>query len=324
MAGARCFRVAVLDDYQRVANRFADWDGLGDGVEVSVFHDHVDDLGQLVNRLTHYDAIVAMRERTPLGRATLERLPALRLIVTAGGQNAAIDVAAATERGIVVCGTEGIAGGPSTTELTWGLVLAVMRSIPQEDAAIRAGRWQRGLGRGLRGRTLGIVGLGNLGKAMVPVAQAFGMKVVAWSRNLTDERAAAVGVERRDREEFFSSADVVTIHLKLSARSVGYVGREELRLMQPSACLVNTSRGPVVDEAALVTALREHWIAGAALDVFGTEPLPHDHPLCQLPNVVLSPHMGFVTEEAYREYFSCFVEDVQAFLAGAPIRVIRP
>jgi phosphoglycerate dehydrogenase-like enzyme len=263
-----------------------------------------------------------MRERTPFGRSVLERLPSLRLLMTAGSANAAIDVTAARELGIVVSGTTGRSGGVATTELTWALILSLVRSVPHHDAAVRHGGWQVGLGPVLRGKTLGILGLGNLGPLMLPVARALGMEVVAWSRNLTDQRAHEVGVVRLDRADFFATSDVVTVHLKLGTRSVGYVGRPELRLMKPTAYLVNTSRGPVVDEAALVEALREGWIAGAALDVFDVEPLPLDHPLRSLPNTVLSPHMGYVARESYGEYFASFVEDVRAFLAGTPLRVL--
>ena len=301
----------------------ADWSVLGADVNVTVFHDHVTDPDQLVGRLDSFEAVVAMRERTPFPRSVLERLPHLRLLVTAGMANAVIDVVAARELGIVVSGTQGGAGSVATTELTWGLILAVVRSLPQEDAAVRHGAWQVGLGSVLRGKTLGILGLGNFGARMVPVARAFGMEVVAWSRNLTQERADEVGVRRLGREEFFASSDVVTIHLKLSDRSIGYVGREELRLMKSTAFLVNTSRGPVVSEAALIEALEQRWIAGAALDVFDIEPLPSDHPLRHLPATVLSPHIGYVTRESYRDFFRCFVEDISAFRAGTPVRVIE-
>jgi len=317
------FRVAVLDDYQRVATTVADWSVLGSDVEIVVFHDHATDEEQVVRRLTGFDAAVAMRERTPFPRSVLARLPDLRLLVTTGMANAVIDLDAARELGVTVCGTGGWAGAMATIELAWGLILAVARNIPAEDAGIRHGAWQVGIGTELGGKTLGIVGLGNLGPLMVPVARALGMEVVGWSRNLTDERCADVGVRRLEREEFFATADVVTVHLKLGDRSIGYVGRDELRRMKPTALLVNTSRGPVVDEAALIEALRQRWIAGAALDVFDREPLPADHPLRHLPRTVLSPHMGYVSTESYRTHYGDAVEDVATFLAGSPVRVLN-
>jgi phosphoglycerate dehydrogenase-like enzyme len=317
------FRVAVLDDYQHVAATFGAWAELGPDVETVFFHDHVDDPEQLVLRLRGFHAVVAMRERTPLPREVLSRLEGLELIVTAGMANAVIDVAAARELGMVVAGTGGWAGATATIELAWGLILATARRIPQEDAAVRSGSWQRGLGMNLAGKTLGIVGLGNLGPLMVPAARAFGMRVVGWSVNLTDERAREVGVERVERAELFGGSDVVTIHLKLGPRSVGYVTREDLRAMKPTAHLVNTSRGPVVDEEALLEALRHGWIAGAALDVFSVEPLPPEHPFRTQPNLVLSPHHGYVSADSYREFFAQFVEDVACFRTGQPVRVIE-
>jgi len=300
----------------------ADWDSLGSEAEVTVFRDHVSDQDELVRRLESFEIITAMRERTPFPRSLLERLPNLRLLVTAGPVNAVIDIDAARELGIVVSGTVGRQGIPATIELTWGLILAAARSLHREDALIRAGGWQQGVGSLLHGGTLGIVGLGNLGVRMIPIAKAFGMNVTSWSRNLTAERAAELGVEALSREEFFSTADVVSIHLKLSPRSVGYIGREELGLMKPTALLVNTSRGPVVDEDALLDALQSGAIAGAGLDVYDTEPLPAQHRLRSLPNVVLSPHQGYVTRQSYRDFFRCYVEDIDAYLRGNPIRVL--
>jgi phosphoglycerate dehydrogenase-like enzyme len=265
-----------------------------------------------------------MRERTAIGRDVLASLPSLRLIVTKGMANAAVDVGAATELGVTVCGTGGWAGATATVELTWALILGVVRGVAQEDAGIRHGGWQLGIGTQLAGKTLGIVGLGNIGSLVPPVGRALGMTVVAWSRNLSDERAAAAGVERLDHDEFFRTCDVITVHLKLGDRSRGYVGRDELGLMKRTAFLVNTSRGPVVDEAALIEALESRWIAGAALDVFDREPLPADHPLRHLPGTLLSPHMGYVTIESYREHFVQAVEDVAAFVEGSPVRVLRP
>lgn len=317
------FRIAVLDDYQGVAGRFGPWDGLGPDSEVVFFRDHVSDEDQLVARLRGFQAVVAMRERTPFPRQVLSRLSDLRLLVTAGMANAVVDVPAARELGIVVTGTGGWAGATATIELAWGLILAVVKGIPAEDAAVRHGAWQLRVGGNLHGRTLGIVGLGNLGPLMVPAARAFGMRVTGWSENLTEERAAEVGVERLQRREFFATADVVTVHLRLSTRSVGYVGKDDLLGMKPTAYLVNTSRGPVVDEDALLAALRAGAIAGAALDVFDVEPLPLDHPFRSTPNLVLSPHHGYVSVDSYNKFFTQFVEDIRSFRSGSPVRVIE-
>jgi phosphoglycerate dehydrogenase-like enzyme len=318
------FRVAVLDDYQRVALSLGPWRQLDAAIEVTCFHDHVDDREQLVNRLLPFDAVVAMRERTSFGRDVLSGLPSLRLIVTKGMANAVIDVAAANELGITVCGTGGWAGATATVELTWALILGLVRGVAREDAGIRHGTWQIGLGTQLAGKTLGIVGLGNIGSLIPPVGRALGMEVKGWSRNMTDERAAEAGVDRLDHDEFFSTCDVITVHLKQSERSLGYIGRDELRMMKPTSFLVNTSRGPVVDETALLEALERRWIAGAALDVFDREPLPADHPLRYLPGTLLSPHMGYVTEESYAEHFRQAVEDIDAFVRGVPLRVLAP
>jgi phosphoglycerate dehydrogenase-like enzyme len=315
-------RVAVLDDYQGVALEMADWSSLGESVEVTVFRDHVSDPDELVRRLEHFDIITAMRERTPFPRTILERLPKLRLLVTSGPVNAAIDIDAARELGIVVSGTVGRNGIPGTVELTWALILASARSLVREDALVRAGGWQRGVGTVLSGRTLGIVGLGNLGSRMIPVARAFGMGVTAWSRNLSKERAAELNVTALDHDQFFKTADVVTVHLKFSPQSAGYIGRNELSLMKPTAFLVNTSRGPLVDEDALIEALESGSIAGAGLDVYNVEPLPAEHRLRSLPNVVLSPHMGYVTQQTYRDYFGGYVESIASYLQGSPIRVL--
>lgn len=316
------FRVAVLDDYQGVAFEMADWSSLDAAVEVTVFRDHVADPEELTRRLEHFDILAVMRERTPFPRATLERLPNLKLLVTSGPVNAAIDIDAARDLGIVISGTVGRNGIPGTIELTWALILASARSIVREDALVRAGGWQRGVGTVLRGRTLGIVGLGNLGSRMIPVAHAFGMKVVAWSRNLTKDRAAELGATALDHDAFFSTADVVSVHLQLSPRSAGYIGKEQLSLMKPTAFLVNTSRGEIIDEGALIEALETGAIAGAGLDTFIVEPLPLEHRLRSLPNVVLSPHMGYVTRQTYGDYFGGYVEAIEAYLQGNPIRVL--
>jgi phosphoglycerate dehydrogenase-like enzyme len=313
-------RVAILDDYQGVAVTSADWASIPDA-EVQAFPDHLDDAHALVKRLRGCEVVVAMRERTPFPRALIEALPELRLLVTTGARNASIDVAAAAECGITVCGTRG--SGSPTAELTWGLILALARHIPREDAATRSGQWQTTLGIGLERRTLGVIGLGNLGGQVARVGRAFGMDVIAWSQNLTAARAAEVGATLVTRDELLARADFVTIHLVLSDRTRGLIGAQELALMRPDAYLVNTSRGPIVEEAALVAALEAHRIAGAALDVFDVEPLPHDHPLLGLHNVVLTPHLGYVTQETYEIFYGDAVEDIRAWAAGSPVRVIQ-
>ena len=314
-------RVAILDDYQNVARRMADWASLP-GTDVVVFADHLKDAGAVVARLADFDAVVAMRERTAFPRALLERLPKLKLLVTTGMRNASIDVAAATERGIVVCGTAGLPY--PTAELTWGLILALMRRIPIEDRATREGQWQVSCGLGLNGKTLGVIGLGGLGSRVTKVGRAFEMDVIAWSQNLTEARAAEVGTKLVSKDELLSRADVASIHLVLSDRTRGLIGARELSLMKPTAYLVNTSRGPIVDEGALVAAVRGGRIAGAGLDVYDDEPLPLDHPLRNLRNTVITPHLGYVTEEGYRIFYGHALEDVKAWLAGQPVRVIRP
>jgi phosphoglycerate dehydrogenase-like enzyme len=314
-------RVAILDDYQEVARRLADWKSLP--AEVVVFRDHLSDESKVAARLADFDVVVAMRERTPFPRSLFERLPQLRLLVTTGMRNASIDLRAAAGRGVVVSGTAGL---PSpTAELTWALILALVRQVPREDRATRDGRWQETLGTTLKGRTLGILGLGQLGSRVARVGKAFEMDVIAWSQNLTPERATAVGATLAgSRDELLARADIVTIHLVLSDRTRGLVGARELGLMRPTAYLVNTSRGPIVDEGALIATLRAGKIAGAGLDVYDEEPLPADHPLRRLPNTVITPHLGYVTEETYQIFYSQALEDIRAFLAGAPVRVLSP
>jgi phosphoglycerate dehydrogenase-like enzyme len=321
-AAAHPIRVAILDDYQHVARRLADWSSLPAGSEVSVFHDHLSDEAAIAARLAPFEAIVAMRERTPFPRSLLSQLPALRLLVTTGMRNASIDLRAAAESGITVSGTDGLSY--PTAELTWGLILALVRHIPAEDRALRAGNWQTSVGVGLQGKTLGVLGLGRLGTQVARIGAAFGMDVIAWSPNLSQERAAAAGAERVERDELFRRADVLTLHLVLSERSAGLLGSRELGLMKKSALLINTSRGPLVDEAALIGALRARTIAGAGLDVFDSEPLPPGHPLLEMPNTVLTPHLGYVTEETYRIFYDHALQDVQAYLAGQPLRVLSP
>lgn len=309
-------RIVVLDDYQRVAARYAAWDELG--AELVFSSTPVADDDELVALLAGAEVVVAMRERTAFTADRLARLPELRLLITTGMANAAIDLDAARALGIVVCGTDSPAS--PTPELTWGLILAVLRSIPLEDASMRAGGWQTTIGGDLDGRRLGVVGLGRLGSRVARIGAAFGMEVVAWSRNLDPARAAELGVRAVGKEELFATADVVTLHYKLSERSAGLVGAAELALMKAGAILVNTSRGRLVDTGALVAALREGRIGGAGIDVYDSEPLPEDHPLRTTPRTVLTPHLGYVTDGAYRTFYPQAVEDIAAWIAGEPIR----
>jgi phosphoglycerate dehydrogenase-like enzyme len=315
-------RVAILDDYQDVALGLADWKTLPAGTEVVAFREHLHELDAVAKRLADFDVVVAMRERTAFPRPLLEKLPKLRLLVTTGMRNASIDMQAAADQGVTVCGTSGLPY--PTAELTWGLVLALFRRIAVEDRATREGQWQTTLGLGLNGKTLGVIGLGTLGSRVARYGKAFEMEVLAWSQNLTAERAAEAGATLVGKEELLRRSDVVSLHLVLSDRTRGLLGARELGLMKRTAYLVNTSRGPIVDEAALVRALQDGAIAGAGLDVFEPEPLPLDHPFRKLPNTVITPHLGYVTEETYRVFFGHALEDVQAFLRGAPVRVLKP
>ncbi|MFC2041412.1 D-2-hydroxyacid dehydrogenase family protein [Chloroflexota bacterium] len=315
-------RIAILDDYQRVALKMADWSALPADIQVQVFHDHLANADEITERLGGFEIVVAMRERTPFGRERLERLPNLQLLVTTGMSNASIDLDAATGLGILVCGTRGL--GYPTVELTWGLILALLRNIPREDASVRMGRWQTTVGTALQGKVLGILGLGRLGSQVATIGIAFGMSVIAWSQNLVAERAAQFGATLVTKDELFTNSDIVSIHLILSDRTRGMVGARELGLMKPTAYLINTSRGPIVDEAALVQALQTHAIAGAGLDVFNQEPLPPDHPFGRLDNTVLTPHLGYVAKEGYRVYYGEVVEDIVAYLLGKPVRVLNP
>jgi phosphoglycerate dehydrogenase-like enzyme len=314
-------RVAILDDYQRIALASADWSPLLSRAEVTVFTDHLGDEDAVATRLEPFDVVVAMRERTPFPRTLLRRLPSLRLLVTTGSVNAAIDLAAATECGVTVCGTGG--HGSDTPELTWALVMALARGVLIDDTAVRAGAWQTQVGRNLSGSTLAILGLGRIGQKVAGYAHAFGMDVVAWSPNLTTERARDCGAELVDKDSLFRRADILTVHVKLSERSRGLVGRHELALLGPDGLLVNTSRGPIVDETALVQALSTGGIAGAALDVFDVEPLPAGHPLLSLPNTILTPHVGYVTRRSYAIFYREIVEDILAWLDGTPVRLLR-
>ena len=305
-------RIAVLDDYQNVALDLADWSGL----DVTVFTEPLDD----PDRLRSFDILCIMRERTPFPREMFERLPNLRLLVTTGKANAAIDLEAAGDHGVVVSSTN--SPGHATAELTWGLILSLARTIPAAERDLREGRWQRTLGTDLRGKSLGVVGLGRLGAQVARIGAAFGMEVIAWSRNLTDQRAAACGAVRVEKEALFRSADVISIHMKYSGETRHLVGPEELAWMKSSALLVNTSRAPIIHTGALVEALRKNRIGGAALDVHDVEPLPADHPLLSCANCVVTPHIGYVTHETYEVFYGETVEAVRAFLSGRPIRVL--
>jgi phosphoglycerate dehydrogenase-like enzyme len=312
-------RVAILDDYQHAALASADWASLG-AREVRPFHGHIADTADLAAELAGFDVVVAMRERTPFTAERFRLLPDLRLLVTTGMANAAIDLEAAGAAGVTVCGTRG--SDSATAELTWALILSLARHVPAEDAAVRGGRWQHTMGFGLRGRTLGVVGLGRLGSRVARIGAAFGMEVLAWSQRLTAEAAASASARAVAKDELFDAADVVTVHYKLSPRSEGIVGAREIGLMKPTAYLVNTSRGPLVDTDALLAALRAGAIAGAALDVYDEEPLPVGHPLRNAPRTVLTPHIGYVTDDGYRVFYGEAVEDIAAFAAGHPVRVL--
>ncbi|RCG17702.1 D-2-hydroxyacid dehydrogenase family protein [Streptomyces reniochalinae] len=316
-------RVAILDDYQEVAHQYADWSALPNDARVTVFTEPLGGTEDVAAALQPFDVVVAMRERTPFPAAVTGSLPNLRLLVTTGPLNAAIDVAAAQQRGIVVSGTRG-AGLASTAELTWGLIHALARSVLAEDRGVREGGWQRTIGRGLEGARLGVIGLGGVGARVARVGLAFGMDVVAWSAHLDPEHARALGVTPVGERELLTTSDVVTLHLKLSERTTGLLGRDELALMRPDALLVNTSRGPLVDEEALLDALRAGRIGGAGLDVYSTEPLPADSPWRDAPRTVLTPHLGYVTADAYGVFYTDALEAVLAYAAGAPVRVIAP
>jgi phosphoglycerate dehydrogenase-like enzyme len=314
-------RLAILDDYQNVALSMADWDGLRPSLQIQTFRDTLKSEDAVAERLRDFEIVVAMRERTAFRRSLLERLPKLKLLVTTGMVNASIDKKAAAERGIIVSGTTSLRH--PTAELTWGLMLALARNITREDAGMRQGAWQTTVGISLHGKVLGILGLGKLGSQVAVFGKAFMMDVIAWSENLTIEHADSLGVQRVEKEEFFRRADFLTIHAVLSKRTRGLVGPDELAAMKSTAYLINTSRGPIVEERALIAALETGKIAGAALDVFDQEPLPADHALRRLENVILTPHLGYVTDENYRAFYGEAAENVRAFLAGNPIRVLN-
>jgi D-3-phosphoglycerate dehydrogenase len=315
------YRLAILDDYQNVALKLADWSGVRGDLDIQVFNHHLGGDDAVIKALQGFHIVKAMRERTRFPRHVIEALPDLKLIITTGMRNASIDIKAANERGIVVCGTGGF--GNPTTGVAVGLMLELTRKIGFENARMKAGEpWQTVLGEDLEGKTLGVVGLGKLGTRVAKVAQALGMKVIAWSQNLTAEKAKDVGAELVSKDDLFRRADVVSVHLILSDRSRGLIGARELGLMKKTAYIVNTARGPIIDEAALIAALAEKRIAGAGLDVFDVEPLPRDHVFRRLDNVVLTPHLGYVSAENYTVQFRDVVEDIRAFIDGKPVRVI--
>lgn len=315
-------RIAVLDDYMNAVAEAADWGQLRGAAEIDFFHDHLVEEDALVDRLAGYDIIVGERERTKFPRSLLERLPDLKLLVLTGPVNWSIDFAAARELGIVVCGTEALQD--KTPEIAWGLILSLCRRVTAEDRATRAGKWQTGLGAGLNGNVLGVIGLGQVGAAVARIGMAFQMQIIAWSENLTKERAAEVGAELVSKDELLRRSDVVTLHVVLGERTRNLIQERDLARMKPTAYLVNTSRGPVVNEPALLQALENGTIAGAGLDVFNVEPLPADHPFRQLENLVITPHIGYITAEQFQLFYSQAVENIQAFLRGDPIRILEP
>ena len=313
-------KLAILDDYQGVALKMADWSILPNNIEITVFRDTLADPDAVATRLAFFEILAVMRERTPFPRTLFEKLPSLKLLVTTGMRNGAIDLRAAADHGVTVCGTAG--NTESTVEMIWALIQAAVRRLPQQDKAAREGKWQTSVGWTLAGRTIGLLGLGRLGARTAAIANFFNMRVVAWSENLTAERALECGAELVSRAELFSQSDIVSIHLLLSRRTRGLITADDLALMKPDAYLVNTSRGPIVDEKALIDFLRAGRIGGAALDVFDQEPLSKDHPFLGLDNTIISPHMAYVTEENLGEFYLETVEDITAWLNGDPIRVL--
>ncbi len=314
-------RCAILDDYQNVALKMADWSALKGKADITVFNEHLGEAPNVIKALKDFDIVCAMRERTPFRRETVEALPKLKLLLTSGARNASFDMEALKERGVVVCGTGGF--GNSTAGITIGLLLELTRKIGFENARMKAGeKWQITMGEDVEGRTMGIVGLGKLGQRVATIAKALGMKVNAWSQNLTKEKCDEAGVGYLPKDELMATSDVITIHLILSQRSRGLISREDLARMKPTSYLINTARGPIVDEDALLDMLRRRKIAGAGLDTYSVEPLPVDHPFRKLDNVILTPHLGYVTEEAYRKYYSDMVEDILGWMDGKPVRVI--
>ncbi|MFP1831159.1 D-2-hydroxyacid dehydrogenase family protein [Lonsdalea quercina] len=313
-------KIAILDDYQGVALARADWSAVQSRANITVFRDHLADESALIARLRPFDALCVMRERTPLTARLLARLPNLKFIASTSARNASIDIAAARAQGITVSATQGRGNG--APELTWALLLAAARHLPAECASLRSGGWQVGIGADLEGSTLGILGLGKIGARVAAIGRAFGMNVMAWSQNLTPEAAQAAGVTWVDKATLLRESDWLSLHLVLSERTRGIIGASDLALMKPTAWLINTSRGPLVDEAALIEALSQQTLAGAALDVFSSEPLPDNHPFRTLNNVIATPHIGFVTHHTYRVFYEETVQNLQAWLDGSPTRVM--
>lgn len=313
-------QIAVIDDWQNVASGVVDWSVLEAVGQVHFLHDYPADTATMIERLRGFEVICVMRERSTFDKALLQGLPKLKLLVTGGMRNAAIDIPAAKALGITVCGTDSYKH--AAPELTWALIMASTRNLLAEANSLRAGHWQVGLGGDLHGKTLGILGLGSIGQKVAQFAQVFGMRVIAWSENLTPERTAESGVTWVSKQALFEQADILTVHLVLSDRSRGLVDAEALGWMKPSAHLVNTARGPIVDESALVQALESGRLAGAALDVYAEEPLPADHPFRRLSNVLATPHVGYVSEQNYQQFYGQMIEDIQAWAKGAPIRVL--
>ncbi|MGA3139007.1 MAG: D-2-hydroxyacid dehydrogenase family protein [Xanthobacteraceae bacterium] len=314
-------RCAVLDDYQSVALSFADWSKVSGDIDIKVFNEHLGGADQVIAALKDFAIVCAMRERTAFPRAVIDALPELKLLITTGMRNASIDLEAAKDKGIVVCGTPAV--GNATAAIATGLMLELARHIGYENMRLKSGvLWQSTIGLDLEGLTLALLGLGKLGSRMAEIGRAFKMRVIAWSQNLTPEKCREAGVEYVGADELFQCADFLSVHLQLSPRTRGLIGARQIALMKKSSYLINTSRGPIVDEAALLAALRDKRIAGAGLDVFDVEPLPLDHPLRKLDNVVLTPHLGYVTAQSYRAFFDGMVDDIRAFLDGKPVRVL--
>ncbi|HCE76752.1 MAG TPA: hydroxyacid dehydrogenase [Dehalococcoidia bacterium] len=313
--------IAVLDDYQNVAFECANWSELAGKGSISIFNDHIHCSEPLIDRLKEFEIICAMRERTPFSKEILHRLPKLQLLITSGMRNASIDVKAANAQGVTVCGTDGLPY--PTAELTWGLILDLARNISRENEAVKLGEWQTTLGVGLKGKTLGLIGLGNLGGQVADYGNAFGMNVIAWSENLTDKKARDKNARYVELNTLMSESDFISIHTVLSERTLGLIDSSKLRLMKKSSFIVNTSRGPIIDESALVEVLENAQIAGAGLDVFDLEPMPSEHPLVTSSRTIITPHIGYVTEETYKIFYEQTVECVTAFLNRKPVRVLN-
>jgi len=313
-------QLAILDDYQKVALEYGDWSTVLEKVDIKIFSEHLHDEDEIVKRLENFSIICIMRERTPFSRSLIEKLPNLELIVSSGMRNRGIDLKAAKENEVIVCGTKSF--GKPTAELAWGLILGLARKIPSEDNNIRNGAWQQTVGEGLVGKTLGIAGLGNLGGRMAEIGKAFGMNIIAWSQNLTQERCDELGVALVSKVDLMKKSDFLTIHLLLSDRTHGVFQREDLELMKPSSYIINTARGPIIDEKSLKDVLEEGLIAGAGLDVYTVEPLPQDHPFRRMDNTIVTPHLGYVEKENYKSYYNGYIEAVSAFLSGKPTNYI--